>query len=144
MNAIVCNNKQRWNKGKCRCECKELIDKWTCDKKFILNFSHCECECDKSRDDGEYLDYENCKCRKKLMFKLVEEHNENIDGNEMIYNGNLNDYEKECDSCTIYVVLFVIAFFISISFNSAFFSFSLYLRKVTLKQQFVGHANGKY
>ena len=144
LNAIVCNNKQRWNKGKCRCECKELIDKWTCDKKFILNFSHCECECDKSRDDGEYLDYENCKCRKKLMFKLVEEHNENIDGNEMIYNGNLNDYEKECDSCTIYVVLFVTAFFISISFNSAFFSFSLYLRKVTLKQQFVGHANGKY
>ena len=29
------------------------------------------------------------------MFKLVEELNENIDGNEMIYNGNLNDYEKE-------------------------------------------------
>ena len=23
----VCNNKQRWNKGKCRCECKELIDR---------------------------------------------------------------------------------------------------------------------
>ena len=45
--------------------------------------------------------YENCKGRKKLMFKLVEELNENIDGNEMIYNGNLNDYEKECDSCTI-------------------------------------------
>ena len=27
LNAIVCNNKQRWNKNKCRCECKELIDK---------------------------------------------------------------------------------------------------------------------
>ena len=25
--ANVCNNKQRWNKNKCRCECKELIDK---------------------------------------------------------------------------------------------------------------------
>ena len=25
--AIVCNNKQRWNKNKCTCECKELIDK---------------------------------------------------------------------------------------------------------------------
>ena len=23
----VCNNKQRWNKNKCRCQCKELIDK---------------------------------------------------------------------------------------------------------------------
>ena len=25
--ASVCNNKQRWNKDKCRCEFKELIDK---------------------------------------------------------------------------------------------------------------------
>ena len=30
--AIVCNNKQRWNKNKCRYECKELIDKGVCDK----------------------------------------------------------------------------------------------------------------
>ena len=27
LDAIVCNNKQRWKKNKCRCECKELIDK---------------------------------------------------------------------------------------------------------------------
>ena len=27
LDAIVCNNKQRWNKDKYRCECKELIDK---------------------------------------------------------------------------------------------------------------------
>ena len=32
LDAIVCNNKQRWNKNKCRCECKELIDKGICDK----------------------------------------------------------------------------------------------------------------
>ena len=31
----VCNNKQRLNKSKCRCECKELIDKVVCDKRFI-------------------------------------------------------------------------------------------------------------
>ena len=35
LNASVCNNKQRWNKEKCRCECKELIDKGICDKKII-------------------------------------------------------------------------------------------------------------
>ena len=35
LDAIVCNNKQRWNKNKCRCECKELIDKRVCDKGFI-------------------------------------------------------------------------------------------------------------
>ena len=26
LDASVCNNKLHWNKGKCRCECKELID----------------------------------------------------------------------------------------------------------------------
>ena len=32
LDASVCNNKQRWNKDKCRCECEELIDKGICDK----------------------------------------------------------------------------------------------------------------
>ena len=31
LDAIVCNNKQCWNNDKCRCECKELIDKGVCD-----------------------------------------------------------------------------------------------------------------
>ena len=26
LDASVCNNKQRWNEDKCRCECKELIE----------------------------------------------------------------------------------------------------------------------
>ena len=33
----VCYNKQRWNKNKCRCECKELIDKGVCDKGLFIN-----------------------------------------------------------------------------------------------------------
>ena len=40
LDASACNNKQRWNEDKCRCECKELIDKGVCDKEFILNPSH--------------------------------------------------------------------------------------------------------
>ena len=79
INASVCNNKQRWNDDKCRCECKELIDKGVCDKGYAWNPSNCECECDKSCDFGEYLDYENCKCRKRLVDKLVEECDENIE-----------------------------------------------------------------
>ena len=52
------------DKGVCgRCKCKELIDKGVCDKGYAWNPSNCECECDKSCDFGEYLDYENCKCR---------------------------------------------------------------------------------
>ena len=31
----VCNNKQRWNEVKCRCECKELIVKGMCDKELF-------------------------------------------------------------------------------------------------------------
>ena len=34
--ASVCNNKQRWNDEKCRCECKELIDKCVCVIKDIF------------------------------------------------------------------------------------------------------------
>ena len=73
LNAIVCNNKQRWNNDKCRCECKKLIDKGVCDKGYAWNPSNCECESDKSCDVGEYLDYENCKCRKRLVDKLVDQ-----------------------------------------------------------------------
>ena len=36
------------------------------------NPSNWDCECDKLCDVGEYLDYEDCKCRKKLVDKLVE------------------------------------------------------------------------
>ena len=78
MQLFVITNKDGM-KNKCRCECKELIDKGVCDKGFIWNPSNCECECDKSCDVGEYLDYENCKCRKRLVDKLVEECNENIE-----------------------------------------------------------------
>ena len=99
------------------------------DKGFIWTPCNCECECDKSCDVGEYLDYKNCKCRKKLVDKLVEEYSENIDGNEMIYNATLNDYGNVFNSCTIYIVLFVIAFLIIIGISSAFIHFHWYLRK---------------
>ena len=83
-----------------------------CDKGFIWNPSNFECECDKLCDVGEYLDYKNCKCRSKLVDKLVEECSEYIDGNEMIYNETLNtiplnDYKKVCGFCTLYIALFV-------------------------------------
>ena len=104
LDASVRNNKQLWNNKKCKCECNELIDKGTCDTGLIQNTCDCKCECDKLCDVGEYLDYENCKCRKKLVDKLVEEYTENINGHEMIYNGTLNDYENVCNSCTIYII----------------------------------------
>ena len=79
LDASVCNNKQCWNDDKCRCECKELIDKSVLDKGSIWYPSTCEYECDKPCDVDGYFDYEKCKCRKKLVDKLVDECTENID-----------------------------------------------------------------
>ena len=72
LDASVCDNKQHWNEGKCRCEFIELIDKDASDKEFIWIPSEREFECDKSCDIGEYLDYSNCNFRKRLVDKLVE------------------------------------------------------------------------
>ena len=117
LDASVCNNKQRWNDDKCRCECEELIDKGICDKGFIWNPSNCECESDKSFDVGEYLDYENCKCRKKLVGKLVEECTENTD-EVKIAGTTIFERRNECQSsCTIYVVLIAIVFTISLGID---------------------------
>ena len=85
---------------------------------FIWNPSICECECDKSCDVGEYLDYEICKCRKRLIDKLIEESSEDINGNEMIYHLNLYNYENICKSCTLYIVSLIITFIIIIDIGS--------------------------
>ena len=77
--ANFCNNKQRWNEDKCRCECKELIDKGVCDKGFIWNPSNWESEFGKACDVGEYLDYQNCNYRKKLVAPLIEECTETVE-----------------------------------------------------------------
>ena len=66
--------------------------------------------------------------------KLVEECSENIDGNEMIYNGtwmnmNMNEYEIVCNSRTIYIVLFFIAFVITIGISSTLIYLHWYLKK---------------
>ena len=36
LDGITCNSKQWLNEDKCRCECKELVDKDVCDKKIYL------------------------------------------------------------------------------------------------------------
>ena len=41
LDPIVCNNKQKWNKDKCRCEC--LVDE-KCDNNFVWFPSNFKCE----------------------------------------------------------------------------------------------------
>ena len=41
----------------------------------------------------------------------------------MTYNATLNDYEKVCNFCIIYIVLLVIFFIMDASISSALFTF---------------------
>ena len=124
LDASVCNNKQRWNDDKCRCECKELIDKGVCDKGFIWNPSNCKCECDKLCDVGEYLDYENCKRRKKLVDKLVEECTENVEEVKLAKRTSAeHENMHKCSSCPLYIMLFSILFTINVGVGTYFIYF---------------------
>ena len=125
----VCNDKQRWNDDKCRCECKELIDKGVCDKGYTWNHSNCECECDKSCDAGEYLDYENCKCRKRLVGKLVEEFNENIDEAKLTEIALLEHKNKCVCYYTVFIVLTVIALTVSTGIG-VYFVYYKYMNRI--------------
>ena len=114
LDKIICNSKQRWNKDTCRCECKELIDKGVCDKGFIWNLSNCECQYDKSCNIGEYLDYSDCRCRKKLVDPLVEECTENIEETKLVNITVENENNGRCNCYVVYKVLFFIFFIIMI------------------------------
>ena len=103
LDASVSNNKQRWNNDKCWCECKELIDKGIWNEGYIWNPSNCKCECDKSCYFGEYLDYENSKCRKRLVDKLIEECNENIEETSLV---KIDSAKFKRNSCILYIELF--------------------------------------
>ena len=115
--ASVCDNKQHWNNDKCQCECKKLIDKGISNKGYIWNPSNCKCECDKSCDFGECLDYENCKYRKRLVDKLIEECNENIEETSLI---KINSTKCKSNSCILYIMLFSIFFSINIGIATSF------------------------
>ena len=62
---------------------------------------------------GEYLDYENCKCRKKLVDKLIEECTESIDEVKIAECKSIENIHK-WSSCTLCIVLFLIIFTINV------------------------------
>ena len=133
LNASVCNNKQRWNDDKCRCECQELIDKDVCDKGSIWNPSNCQCEWDKSCDVGEYLDYENCKCRKKLVEKCTESIDEVILPGIALFK---HEDEGVC-SYTIFVALALIVLKISVGIGAYFaYKYMNHNRETGAKESF--------
>ena len=76
-----------------------------------MESSNCECEFDKTCDIAEYLDYKNCKCRKKLVDKLIDEFTETLEEVKLanITVENEDSYYK-CSSCAVYIVLIIIFF----------------------------------
>ena len=82
-----------------------MIDKCVCNKRFIWNPSNCECECYKSSNIGEYLDYLNCKCRKKLADLLVEKCTENIEETKLVKKA-LDENKDRCNSYPIYYLCY--------------------------------------
>ena len=121
---------------KCRCECKEWVDKGVCDERFIWNPSNCKCECYKSCDFSEYLHYKNCKCKKRLVDKLVErssaeECTESIEETRLVeITSAKNENKHKYSSCTLYIVLFPILFTVNVGIGSYFLYFHWYLKKI--------------
>ena len=64
------------------------------------------------------LDYENCKFRKKLADKRVEECTANI---EEVKIAGKNKHKNKCSPCILYTVLFSIIFPINIGIATYFF-----------------------
>ena len=99
-----------------------------CDKDFIWNPSNCECERDKTCDISEYLDDENCKCRKKLVDKLIDECSETV---EEVKQAKItlakNENSYKCSSCTVYIVLMIVVFtiFAGITTYFVYYNWSL-------------------
>ena len=112
----------------------------------FLNPSNCECEYDKACDIGEYLDYENCKWRKKVVEKLVDECTETVEEVKLAkITLAENEISYKCSSCTVYTVLFWLFFTINVGGIGVYFVyFHWYLKKMllvlslmlALKQQF--------
>ena len=97
-------------------------------KGYAWNPSNCKCECDKSCNVGEYLDYSDCKCRKKLADKLIEECIETIEETKLVtitFTENENNYEY--GSCIVCIVLIILAFTIFIGVTVYLVYYNWYL-----------------
>ena len=69
----------------------------------------------------EYLDYKNCKCKKRMVNKLVEECNETIDEvklTKISIAENENSYKHKF--CILYIALFSICFIINVGIGTYF------------------------
>ena len=120
LTSAICNDRQEWNENKCRCECKEdlvRVSKLACDKGYMWNPSTCSCQCDRYCETGQYLDYKNCVCRKKIIDDLIEQCTSIVDMD--IKNNTFSKKSNEASS-NIYFVLFIVFLVLFILFLVVF------------------------
>ena len=136
LTSAICNNKQDWNANKCLCECKkDLVSKLVCDKGYMWNPSTCSCECDKYCEVGQYLDYRECVCRKKLIDDLIEQCTTVVDmeinkGTDLV-NISSDNVNSLSNSSNIYLFLFVTVLVIALLSAAGVF---YYFRRVNSKK----------
>ena len=92
-----------------------------------------ECEYDKNCDIGEYVDYENCKCRKKLVEQITDECTETIEEVKLVEITLENEKNYKYSSCTLYIVLIIVFFkiFIGITIYFVYYNWSLMKNNVS-------------
>ena len=146
LNKIICSNKQKWNKDKCRCKCKKLIDKGACNKGYPnFNPNNCKCECDKSFNTSQYSDYLDCKCKNKIIDLIVENCIEYDDNKTKLVNITYNKTNNKTDnktdnktiivtktvknSCKVYIILTLISIVISTVYTIYFVYYNWFLYK---------------
>ena len=124
LTSAICNDKQDRKANKYVCECKEdLVSKLVCDKGYMRNPSTCACECDKYCEVGQYLDYRECACRKKLIDDLIEQCTTVVDIE--INNSSTGSLTNKTSSSNIYLLLFVTVLIIaSLSAAGVFYYFT--------------------
>ena len=118
LTSATCNDRQEWNENECRCECKEdLISKLVCDKGYMWNPSTCSCECNRYCETGQYLNYKNCVCRKKIIDDLIEQYTSIVD---IEIKDNTLSKKNDESSSNIYFILFIVFLVLFILFLVGF------------------------
>ena len=125
LNSSVCNSKQIWNSDTCKCDCNEdFVGIMSCNKGYMWNRSTCACECDMWCKPDQYLDYQKCVCKNKLIGRVIAECTRVI--NETMINNITN----------IFIGLFSVVMFIGIVRFCVFAYFKWFKGKKLFKNKF--------
>ena len=83
----------------------------------MWNPSLCLCKCDRYCEVGQYLDYKNCVCRKRIIDDLIEQCTSIVD--IKIKNNTLSKKNDESSS-NVYFILFIVFLVLFILFLGRF------------------------